>query len=446
MADNNPSVSDTGVASQEASALRLGALLHGAARERLSQATAPEREAATRLAGRMAARAVRPVSPFSMPARWKLAIGLALAATLAAVGLWTFLPSMAARSPLRLTPPSSPAIVFGVFDAGAPRPGQLGRVYTATSQAPMTLRFTAGERIVLTPGASAAVLSAAGPSHRMRLLAGTLQVSIPTQGPHHWTLLAGAFRVKVTGTSFALRYSPGPSARLEVLLRRGSVRVHGPALPPTGRTVRTGEPLHLQRSHGRWQWIAVTHKSPADPPVRQTSGSGSSQPPPQRVTPSLPASTWTRWYDAGRYKLLLADAKRRGLPGRLATLQPRTLWLLAQAARYAGAPRLALASLKQLRRRHASSRRAREASYIMARIHHDQLRQPGPACRLYARYLKESPSGVLREEALGRRIDACRKAGRLVDARKAARAYLQRYPRGIFRDLAQRTLRSKSTR
>ena len=72
-------------------------------------------------------------------------------------------------------------------------------------------------------------------------------------------------------------------------------------------------------------------------------------------------------------------------------------------------------------------------------------RQPGSACRWFDRYLQESPRGRLAQEALGRLVDACEKAGRHGRARRGAKTYIARYPRGIFRRVAEHVLRRKTS-
>jgi hypothetical protein len=66
---------------------------------------------------------------------------------------------------------------------------------------------------------------------------------------------------------------------------------------------------------------------------------------------------------------------------------------------------------------------------------------PREACRWFKIYLTESPNGDLAEEALGRRMDICQKAGMTDDARRAAKTYLDRYPDGVFREQAESLLK-----
>ncbi len=435
---------------RDAAAHRLGRVLHRTAPKVGGERTRPpiDNQLTWRLAQQMASLAAKSDSRARLTRRWVLPAAMAAAAMgLAVVALWAALPAHRTETLLGKSPRGTRSSALMIHGFGTPKPGRINETYVATASRPMELRFSHGGRIVLATGAAVVVLRADATSRQLRLMRGSVNVTIPPGGDHKWTLVAGAHRVRVTGTVFSLRYIPGPAAHLDVLLSRGSVQVTGPGIPASGRSVSPGHPLRLHRSSGHWESGAVATQRPT-PPSRVSPGQAN-DPSPDQGAPAPPSpsgakstrlSSWGRWYDVGKYVALVADARRKGIPHRLGSLRSRELWLLAQSARYARAPRLALAALAQLRRRFPTSHRAREASYLMGRIRHDQLHDPHRACALFGRYLKESPQGVLREEALGRRIASCGAAGRNSAAKESAIRYLKRHPRGIFRTLARRTL------
>jgi hypothetical protein len=77
------------------------------------------------------------------------------------------------------------------------------------------------------------------------------------------------------------------------------------------------------------------------------------------------------------------------------------------------------------------------AAYVLGRVLDEQLSAPGAAAGWLEVYLTEDPRGPLAEEAMGRRIDLYLRAGESTRARDAARAYLVRFPSGVFAGVAR---------
>lgn len=80
------------------------------------------------------------------------------------------------------------------------------------------------------------------------------------------------------------------------------------------------------------------------------------------------------------------------------------------------------------------------AAYALGQLAFDGRGAAHEAARWFAEYLRLSPGGVLAREAEGRLIEARAGAGDVAGAKRAARGYLKRHPRGPHAALARRLL------
>jgi TolA-binding protein len=163
-------------------------------------------------------------------------------------------------------------------------------------------------------------------------------------------------------------------------------------------------------------------------------GTGKSQPPGK--TPG-----WKAFIEQGKYAEAMKDAEEEGFEALVEKLPLSDLWLLANAARYAGDDAKAKKALTAVRGRFGKSKLAKVAAFLLGRIALESDKDPAAGERWLETYLAEDPGGPLAEEALGRLIDARVKAGHTKDAREAGAAYLQKYPDGIFAELARSVLK-----
>ncbi len=149
-----------------------------------------------------------------------------------------------------------------------------------------------------------------------------------------------------------------------------------------------------------------------------------------------PVPEWKALAEKGQYVQAMKAAHGIGIDKLASTLQLPDLWILGDAARYSGDAKSARIVLLAIRDRFAKSQKARIAAYLLGRLSAESDEKHAEAVVWFKVYLKEDPGGPLAEEALGRLVDALLKCGRDDDAAAAAREYLDKYPDGIFSDLA----------
>ena len=80
------------------------------------------------------------------------------------------------------------------------------------------------------------------------------------------------------------------------------------------------------------------------------------------------------------------------------------------------------------------------AAFLLGRLAMERRQKPKEAIRWFRRYLDVDPKGFLAEEALGRWMDSCLRAGMQSQARELAGRYLSSYPSGAFAQLAKSIL------
>mgnify|MGYP003577063139 CR=1 FL=1 len=127
------------------------------------------------------------------------------------------------------------------------------------------------------------------------------------------------------------------------------------------------------------------------------------------ISPAL-SDDWRESYRHGDYAGSLARARSIGVNKLIAELPPKSLADLADAARLGGDPELAVRALTALQERFPSAPEAREAKFLLGRVHalrgDRQSLAEHPAARSNPR-----PEHVIdssRERRLRRRVDGCR--------------------------------------
>jgi TolA-binding protein len=331
-------------------------------------------------------------------------------------------------------------------DGRAPPTG--GYVLAQSSQS--SLAFSDGSRVTLSARARGRVVEVSSAGARFALEEGLLAVDIVHRPNARWLFEAGPFLVTVHGTSFTVEWHPADSV-FELRLRNGAVSVSSPVAPAllglrAGQTLRVN--LRDQTSTvgaldaGN---IARAPSESSDPPAPTASvdpvQAPAPLPPASAEAPSWSNRKWPTAVTDGRAVAVLAEADRLGMARVLRHADSDDLWALAHAARYAKRYELAEQALTEQRRRFPGSQRARQAAFLLARLHDGDAGGPSVALTWYDRYLSEAPQGTYVPDALGRKMTLLGRWDRRAEAVALAAEYLRRFPQGTYANAARLLLR-----
>jgi FecR-like protein len=339
----------------------------------------------------------------------------------------------------------------------------------------LPVRFDDGTQVVLGENSTGQIVAGDRSRVRIVLSQGRIIARVAKNTGSSWTVEAGPYYVTVLGTDFDVSWVTAKQL-LEVRVRSGMVEVKGPDLQPKGVHLQAGDHLRLTKDHERVA-IQLNRKestpipatepkrkaenaitrSPTDPDivaaVRKQTSDLSKEPQPEPVQADKVASlenhrpeTWQELYDLGRYAEAVKAAEQNNLEALLQRLDDAQLWQLADSARFASRGDVARKVLIALRKRFWGTRRAKIAAFILGRLAVEVDKKPREACRWFQIYLRESPDGDLTEEALGRCVSTCPKAGMHAEARGAARDYLDSFPEGVLREQAEEVLKGEGNR
>jgi transmembrane sensor len=324
----------------------------------------------------------------------------------------------------------------------------------APADEPLAVRFEDGSTLVLEKTAAGMVAEATTRGVRFVLDAGELEAKIRKGTGRTWSVVAGPYTVTVTGTTFSV-YWKQEQKLLRVTVTEGSVRVTGGEIAGGGLTLTGGERLHIDGSEGIFS-IGPAQDEGKTVAAAVPAAPAEALPPPEAVTPGeAPATTgekaveeekkaptppWKALAQEGKYEEAMEAAGKAGFEQILKTASQADLWLLADTARYARDGKKAEKALLAIRERFASSKRAKIAAFLLGRVALELNKDPAGSVAWFTTYLQEDPGGPLAEEALGRLINACMKAGREEQAKKHAQLYLEKYEDGAFADLARKVL------
>jgi TolA-binding protein len=369
------------------------------------------------------------------PARRKWALAFAAAFVTAGVALAAFAPSGGLR--VRVGESAETALV--------------GAWLGAPDSKPLPLEFSDGSRFELAPRARARLVALGENGARVELGSGKLRVHVIPQRSTDYTLVAGPFAVRVTGTRFELGYTP-ESDVFELFLEEGQVEIRGCAFGK-GRLLAAGQSVKASckapsvdvrygppRAEETAKRVEPSVPAPVTPDVPPPSAPAERAPAPSAVSSAVPS--WRALAASGAYREAFAAVSARGFEAECARSNAESLGTLADVARLAGAPRRAEHALVTLRARFPGTGDAALAAFTLGRLEFDEYRSYQKAAGWFETYLRERPSGSMAREALGRLLEARYRAKDLGGARDVASRYLREYPSGPHAELASRVAAS----
>jgi len=354
--------------------------------------------------------------------------------------------------------PESPATL--AYTVVGEASGDPGTYLAPLGTEPVILRFAEGSRITLDPLSRARIAQTTPKGATLVLEAGTAHLEIEPHPEASWRVVSGPYSVTVRGTAFTVGWDAA-TGTFEVRMRRGAVLVQGPGIDQGVEL--SGEQHFLVRD--------PRHKSPSGPEAVPSASSGPSdqvvapeslpgstvslrEPPPPApsavaaataVRESVVASsepvakapeTWSALAARGQFARVVQEADARGVDAVLQGADLGDLWAFADAARVTGRGADARRALLAVRGRFAGSARAASAAFLLGRMS-DDGGSPASAIPWYDRYLSEAPGGSFAPEAQGRRMVAWKRSGNQEAARRAAEAYLKRFPSGPYAAVAR---------
>ncbi|MFO0607119.1 MAG: FecR domain-containing protein [Polyangiales bacterium] len=360
-----------------------------------------------------------------------VAVGLGLAA---AAGL-------VARLATRPDVPA-PAAPPGLTARAGAAPVAVGQ-WIAAADAPLTLRFSDGSEVTLSPGAHARVVSLDAQGARVLVERGRAEAAVRHADRTRWVFSAGPYAVQVTGTRFAVTWAP-ERARFDLAMREGSVTLRGPRCAE-GLAVQGRDEVHADVAAGTLTVGPAPREVALGPVPQEPIPAG---PVPQEPIPAPPRPTPAR-VRSGHALAPAVAAAHAPSPAAVVPAAPSEPAPTADAASLLAEADAALRAhehlrarelLMGLRARFPGAPESTRAAFSLG-VASLALGAPAVAAGWFERYLREAPSGALASEARGRRAEALRAAGDTAGARAAAEDYLLHDPDGAFAPVARGILR-----
>ena len=330
---------------------------------------------------------------------WLLAISASVAAGAAALWIWT-------------RPPT--------FAIGEARPGGLGDVVEAADGRVVPVSFSDGSTLVLRDGGRIRVLSLDAAAARVLVEDGVVDATIVHRRARktRWEFEVGSYRVTVTGTKFRIAFRAGDRS-LRVSTEAGRVVVAGGCLDAPV-TVSAGE--RLEPSCAPREGPAADEKEVVPPA------------PPGAAAAAKPdhIERWRQLLAAGRLLDGLRAAERASFEQVCRVATEKELLALADAGRFFGPSKRAVAALIALRQRFPGSPDAGTAAFTLGRIAFESDHAYGKAAGWFETYMREQPRGPLMGDAFGRLMEARLQSGDGAGDRASAQQYLRRFPGGPY--------------
>lgn len=296
--------------------------------------------------------------------------------------------------------------------------GAAGRVIDAKG-GPVELGFSDGTVVTVEGGARAQVSETTERGARFRLDSGRMAFDVvPRPNRGNWSVDAGPFQVRVTGTVFTVDWNASEGS-LRVEVTRGHVVVEG-----AGQRRELG-PGDSFEHRGR------VPAAPVAEAARERALEAPSAPlPPVASSPAADKPlSWAQLVAAGSFDAVLDAASKRGVPACLEACSREEVRALADAARLSGRAALAERALLAQRARFPGTGDATAAAFLLGRAAEE--REDARAVGWYDRYLAEAPQGRFAADALGRKMMFVARRDATAAA-ALAEQYLARFPAGPY--------------
>lgn len=244
----------------------------------------------------------------------------------------------------------------------------------------------------------------------LSLARGEVTCDVTHRENRKFTVMAGDVEVRVVGTKFTVKTTPGDNPRVEVSVLRGVVEVVSRRRPDVIARVAAGQswiqnPEPSAASAGNAP--STAERAPAtDPPA--PAGDGKSAAP--------------------------ADVKSAAAPtpsGAAAGPSARELFEKAGESRRAGDAAAAARAYEELLRLHPSDGRASLSAFELGRLRMDRLGDRAGAIAALERALASNLGPSFREDALARLVSVYAAQGNYAACGRARDRYLASYPAGV---------------
>jgi transmembrane sensor len=324
----------------------------------------------------------------------------------------------------------------------------VGRAIVVPTNQTIPLRFADGSEVVLASGARASVRQLSEREVSFDFDTGAAEFTVVHRAGTHWTVQAGVYQVRVTGTRFAVDWRPDVG-RFALQLVEGSVVVS--TANSSHSAVRMVAPERLVVERGVWQLNPLEPAADAGardsllvPPASSAAPPRPSAParmaPPRRAA-SAPADfskgdDWRTLGKQGKFAEAYALADIEGMAHLSQTRSPTELLELAEICRFSGHSSQGITLLTAIRSRFPDREDSAVAAFQLGRL----VRSGPQAAEWFRTYLRERPRGALAREAAGRLIEVLDRAGDHREAALAADEYLRKYPTGPHAEFARQLL------
>jgi transmembrane sensor len=246
----------------------------------------------------------------------------------------------------------------------------------------------------------------------LALARGEVTCDVTHRDNRKFTVVAGDVEVRVVGTKFTVKTTPGDNPRVEVSVLRGVVEVVSSRRPGIVARVAAGQ-----------SWIQNPEPSSVTAGTAPDGAAGTSAPATQPQAPETDGKTAAP-----------TDVKSAGAPvSSAAPAGPsaRELFEKAGESRRAGDAAGAARAYEDLLRLHPGDGRASLSAFELGRLRMDRLGDRAGAITALERALASNLGPSFREDALARLVSVYAAQGNYAACGRARDRYLASYPAGV---------------